>query len=169
MIFGGINATRSLLLEETALRKGIFQEITLLVIVPQRWLWRGTCLSAQGVTQPYFSDEVPRRRFCSHSVPYSRIFYLLRGRFRSEVSVTQFVERHTGIRVPYVPHYGMTDESPTRLGLFIIMESLERDSNLTRAFKIPVVQRRTYQSSTPESPKLGSGRCTIIWPIFYCS
>lgn len=57
-----------------------------------------------------------------------------------EVSVMRFIERHTSIRVPHVLRYGMTEGSPAGLGPFIIMESIENDSDLVVALNTPGLQ-----------------------------
>ena len=54
-----------------------------------------------------------------------------------EVSVMRLIERYTSIRVPHVLYYGMTEESPARLGPFIVMEYIENDSDLVDALNTP--------------------------------
>lgn len=71
----GMNVTNLSGLEETALQQGYLSGNSTLCCGPERWPWRGTCLFAQRVIQPHFSDEVPPR-LCSHSAPYSWLFYL---------------------------------------------------------------------------------------------
>lgn len=44
---------------------------------------------------------------------------------RNEVAVMKYVEEHTKIPVPHIIAYGMSDENPTGLGPFIIMNWVE--------------------------------------------
>ncbi|OKL55836.1 hypothetical protein UA08_08924 [Talaromyces atroroseus] len=57
-----------------------------------------------------------------------------------EVSVMKFIERHTSIRIPHVLHHGMADDSPAKLGPFIVMEYIENDSDLVDALNTPGLQ-----------------------------
>jgi aminoglycoside phosphotransferase (APT) family kinase protein len=56
---------------------------------------------------------------------------------RAEVAVMRYIKHHTSIPVPFVLHYGMTDESPRGLGPFIIMEYVEHAHDLVDVLNTP--------------------------------
>jgi hypothetical protein len=54
-----------------------------------------------------------------------------------EVAVMRYLSQNTTIPVPFILHYGMTDESPRKLGPFIIMEYIEHAHDLVDALNTP--------------------------------
>ncbi|KAJ5556361.1 hypothetical protein N7494_000276 [Penicillium frequentans] len=54
-----------------------------------------------------------------------------------EVAVMRFLQTHTNIPVPRVFHCGTIQESPGKLGPFVIMEYIKSDCNLADALKTP--------------------------------
>lgn len=54
-----------------------------------------------------------------------------------EVAIIRLVQEQTDIPVPFILHYGMTDESPFGLGPFIIMEYIEHAYDLVEALNTP--------------------------------
>ncbi|KAI4126794.1 MAG: hypothetical protein LQ347_004831 [Umbilicaria vellea] len=58
-------------------------------------------------------------------------------KIRKEVAVIRLLQEQTTIPVPFILHYGMTDESPFGLGPFIIMEYIEHAYDLVDALNTP--------------------------------
>ncbi|KAI9841099.1 MAG: hypothetical protein M1837_001003 [Sclerophora amabilis] len=56
---------------------------------------------------------------------------------RQEVATMRFLAEKTSIPVPFILHYGMTDESPHHLGPFIIMDYVEHAYTMTAALNRP--------------------------------
>lgn len=56
---------------------------------------------------------------------------------RKEVAVMRFVAEKTAIPVPFIFHYGMTEESPAGMGPFILMEYIKHAHNVTAALNTP--------------------------------
>ena len=75
---------------------------------------------------------------------------------RNEVAIMTYLKKHTKIPVPSVISYGMKDQSPGGLGLFILMEYIANASNLTTHLRTPGYQRsdRPFLDPNIEESKL---------------
>ncbi|OAQ88558.1 phosphotransferase family protein [Purpureocillium lilacinum] len=62
--------------------------------------------------------------------PLPGYFQIAEEKLRAEVAAMRYIADHTTIPVPFVLHYGMTDESPGRLGPFIIMEYIDNAGDM---------------------------------------
>ncbi|PYI00020.1 hypothetical protein BO71DRAFT_436852 [Aspergillus ellipticus CBS 707.79] len=56
---------------------------------------------------------------------------------KREVAVMQFLEYFTNLRIHYILHHGMTEESPRSLGPFIIMEHFSNEGDFIDAINTP--------------------------------
>ncbi|KAA6415577.1 MAG: phosphotransferase family [Lasallia pustulata] len=69
--------------------------------------------------------------------PCPGVVMFLEEKICYEVTVMRFLERNTTIPIPHVYYYGTTDESPGRLGPFIIMEYIEHAHDLADTLNKP--------------------------------
>jgi hypothetical protein len=74
-------------------------------------------------------------------------------KFLKEVAVMRYVAQNTSIPVPFVLHYGMTDESPARMGPFILMEYIRHEHNVTAELNTPGFIREDRPILNPEIPE----------------
>lgn len=72
----------------------------------------------------------------------------------------RFLERFTSIRIPLVLHYGMTEESPSDLGPFIIMEYIDHEYDFIDALNIP---GRSRQERPLMNPDVSSERLELVY------
>jgi len=70
-----------------------------------------------------------------------------------EVAVMRYVAENTLIPLPFVLHYGMTDESPAGMGPFILMEHITHEQNVTAALNTPGFVREDRPILNPEIPE----------------
>ncbi|KAB8343061.1 hypothetical protein FH972_022655 [Carpinus fangiana] len=71
---------------------------------------------------------------------------------RNEVATMRFIQEHTTIPVPFVLHYGMSDESPDGLGPFIIMEWIESSTSLYDLLRLPNLPDKERPVINPDIP-----------------
>ncbi len=69
--------------------------------------------------------------------PIPGFFRFADEKLLTEVAVMRYVADHTTIPTPFVFHYGTTEESPGKLGPFIIMEYLENAELLVDVLNTP--------------------------------
>ncbi|KAI9736401.1 MAG: hypothetical protein M1818_006134 [Claussenomyces sp. TS43310] len=60
---------------------------------------------------------------------------------RKEVAVMRYVADKTTIPVPFIFHYGMTEDSPAGLGPFIIMEYIKHSDDINGILNTPGLER----------------------------
>ncbi|RAL02646.1 phosphotransferase family protein [Aspergillus ibericus CBS 121593] len=58
-------------------------------------------------------------------------------KIRNEVAAIRYIQKHTSIPVPSILYCGTAEESPPRMGPFIIMEYIEHETNMSRALNMP--------------------------------
>ncbi|EQL03769.1 phosphotransferase family protein [Ophiocordyceps sinensis CO18] len=63
--------------------------------------------------------------------PLPGYFQMAEEKLLAEVAAMRYIADNTTIPVPFILHYGMADESPGRLGPFIIMEYIENAGDMT--------------------------------------
>lgn len=56
---------------------------------------------------------------------------------RNEVATMRFIQDRTAIPVPFILHWGTREESPLKIGPFIIMEYVDHEMNMTAALNTP--------------------------------
>ncbi|AEO66399.1 uncharacterized protein THITE_33846 [Thermothielavioides terrestris NRRL 8126] len=62
-------------------------------------------------------------------------------KIHAEVAAIRYIAEHTTIPVPFILHYGMTEESPGKIGPFIIMEYIENSGDLIDVMAAPGLER----------------------------
>lgn len=58
-------------------------------------------------------------------------------KIRNEVATMRYIQDRTAIPVPFVLHWGTREESPLKIGPFIIMEYINHEMNMTAALNTP--------------------------------
>ncbi|KAG8414391.1 hypothetical protein J3459_014778 [Metarhizium acridum] len=69
--------------------------------------------------------------------PMPGYFRMAEEKLLGEVAAMRYIADNTTIPVPSVLHYGMTDESPRRLGPFLIMEYIENSGDVAGVLRAP--------------------------------
>ncbi|UNI16483.1 hypothetical protein JDV02_002914 [Purpureocillium takamizusanense] len=69
--------------------------------------------------------------------PLPGYFRMAEEKLLAEVAAIRYIADHTTIPVPFVLHYGMTEDSPGKLGPFLIMEYIENSGDVTDVLRRP--------------------------------
>ncbi|KAJ6440186.1 phosphotransferase family protein [Purpureocillium lavendulum] len=69
--------------------------------------------------------------------PLPGYFNVAEEKVLAEVATMRYIADHTTIPVPFILHYGMTDESPRGLGPFIVMEYIDHSGDVTDVLCTP--------------------------------
>lgn len=69
--------------------------------------------------------------------PLPGYFRMAEEKLLAEVAAMRYIADNTTIPVPFILHYGMADESPGKLGPFIIMEYIENVGDMTDVLRSP--------------------------------
>jgi hypothetical protein len=67
--------------------------------------------------------------------------FSLEEKVRKEVEVMRFIGEKTSIPIPFIFHYGMTEDSPASLGPFILIGYINYSHNVTAALNTPGLTR----------------------------
>ena len=69
--------------------------------------------------------------------PLPGYFRMAKEKALAEVAAIRYIANHTAIPVPFILHYGITEESPRKLGPFIIMEYIEHSGDMIDMLRTP--------------------------------
>lgn len=69
--------------------------------------------------------------------PLPGFFHMEEEKVYAEVAAMRYIADNTTIPVPFVLHYGTADESPGKLGPFIIMEYIDNSGDMVDALNAP--------------------------------
>ncbi|KAJ3482728.1 hypothetical protein NLG97_g7489 [Lecanicillium saksenae] len=81
-------------------------------------------------------------------------------KMRNAVAVMKLIQEKTTIPVPFILHWGTREESPLRLGPFIIMEYVKHDTDLGQALNIP---GRSLQDPPALDPNIDHGKLKTLY------
>lgn len=70
---------------------------------------------------------------------------------RNEVAAMRYIQDHTAITVPFILHWGAQEESPLKIGAFIIVEYLNHEMNMTAALNTPGLTPEMRPMLDPEN------------------
>lgn len=74
-------------------------------------------------------------------------------KLRNEVAIMRYIAEKTAIPVPFVLHYGMTDEGPAGMGPFILMDYIRHANNMTDELNTPSFKKEDRPILNPHIPE----------------
>lgn len=66
------------------------------------------------------------------------------GKVRREVPVTQFLEWHTSIPIPHVPHFGVAQKSLGQLDPFTVIEYIDHEHDPVHVLDTPELEDQEW-------------------------
>ncbi|KAM4065466.1 phosphotransferase enzyme family protein [Hirsutella rhossiliensis] len=69
--------------------------------------------------------------------PLPGYFQMAEEKLLAEVAAMRYIAHHTTIPVPFILHFGKADESPGKLGPFLIMEYIENSGDIIDVLRAP--------------------------------
>ncbi|TWU75061.1 hypothetical protein ED733_006619 [Metarhizium rileyi] len=81
-------------------------------------------------------------------------------KIRNEVATIRYIQDNTSIPVPFVLHWGTREESPLRLGPFILMEYINHETDVGKVLNMPELH---WQDRPLLNPHIDSEKLEMLY------